>query len=106
MLRRSEGHAFPSLSDDEVGGIPSAMREQPSRKAASVGNRAPPHGGGGSGGVLPLRATTTAVDSKRDARAASKKGVTLAVNLQLLQNVPGWLYELGRGVGNRGVVEA
>jgi uncharacterized membrane protein (TIGR02234 family) len=37
---------------------------------ASVGNRAPPHGGGASGGVLPLRATTTAADSKRDARAA------------------------------------
>ena len=40
--------------------------------AASVGNRAPPHGGGASGGVLPLRATTTAADSKRDARAAHK----------------------------------
>jgi len=36
---------------------------------ASVGNRAPPHGGGASGGVLPLRATTTAADSPRDARA-------------------------------------
>jgi uncharacterized membrane protein (TIGR02234 family) len=36
---------------------------------ASVGNRAPPHGGGASGGVLPLQATTTAADSPRDARA-------------------------------------
>jgi uncharacterized membrane protein (TIGR02234 family) len=36
---------------------------------ASVGNRAPPHGGGASGGVLPLRATTTAADLPRDARA-------------------------------------
>jgi hypothetical protein len=48
------------------------MREQLQNGAASVGNRAPPHGGGVSGGVLPLRATTTAVDSKRDARAAAK----------------------------------
>ena len=37
---------------------------------ASVGNRAPPHGEGGSGGAFPPRATTTAVDSPRDARAA------------------------------------
>src|SRR5688572_3089595 len=41
---------------------------------ASVGNRAPPHGGGGSRGVLPLGATTTAADSKRDARAAQERG--------------------------------
>jgi uncharacterized membrane protein (TIGR02234 family) len=38
---------------------------------ASVGNRAPAHGGGASGGVLPLRATTTAADSPRDARATN-----------------------------------
>src|SRR5215208_1876695 len=43
--------------------------------AASVGNRAPPHGGGGSRGVLPLGATTTAADSKRDARAAHKRAL-------------------------------
>jgi FAD dependent oxidoreductase len=49
-------------------------------RAASVGNRAPTHGGGGSGGVLPLRATTTAADSKRDARAAYKRGVTHVTN--------------------------
>ena len=47
--------------------------------AASVGNRAPPHGEGVSGGVYPLRATTTAVDSKRDARAAPKLKVENAV---------------------------
>ena len=41
-------------------------------QAASVGNRAPPHGEGASGGALPLRATTTAVDSPRDAQAALK----------------------------------
>jgi cysteine desulfurase len=39
---------------------------------ASVGNRAPAHGGGGSRGALPLRATTTAADSQRDARATAK----------------------------------
>ena len=37
---------------------------------ASVGNRAPLHGEGGSGGAFPPRATTTAVDSPCDARAA------------------------------------
>jgi hypothetical protein len=43
-------------------------------QVASVGNRAPAHGGGESGGVLPLRATTAAADSKRDARAAQENG--------------------------------
>jgi hypothetical protein len=38
--------------------------------AAIVGKSAPPHGEGTSGGVLPTRVTTTAADSKRDARAA------------------------------------
>jgi uncharacterized membrane protein (TIGR02234 family) len=37
---------------------------------ASVGNRAPPNGGGARGDVLPPQATTTAGDSQRDARAA------------------------------------
>jgi hypothetical protein len=41
-------------------------------RAASVGNRAPPHGGGASRGAFPLRATTTAADPSRDARAARK----------------------------------
>jgi uncharacterized membrane protein (TIGR02234 family) len=36
---------------------------------ASIGNRAPAHGGGASGGVLPQRATTP--DSPRDARATN-----------------------------------
>jgi 2-polyprenyl-6-methoxyphenol hydroxylase-like FAD-dependent oxidoreductase len=40
------------------------------RAAASVGNRAPAHEGGASGGVLSLGATTTPADSPRDARAA------------------------------------
>jgi hypothetical protein len=90
------------------------MREQLKIRAASVGNRAPPHGGEASRGVLssasdddgggsqarcasssrfelraseiarrrteekraeaffPLRATTTAADPKRDARAAQE----------------------------------
>src|SRR5215213_3659997 len=48
-------------------------RAAPKKPAASVGNRAPTHGGGVSGGVLPLRTTTTAADSTRDARAAPKK---------------------------------
>jgi len=39
---------------------------------ASV-NRAPPHGGGGSRGVLPLWATTTAVDSKRNCASSRPK---------------------------------
>jgi endonuclease/exonuclease/phosphatase family metal-dependent hydrolase len=39
---------------------------------ASVGNRAPTHGGGASGGVLSPRATTTAADPLRDARAAER----------------------------------
>jgi hypothetical protein len=43
-------------------------------RAASVGNRAPRRGGEASGGVLPLRAPTTAADSTRDARAAKKLG--------------------------------
>jgi len=42
---------------------------------ASVGNRAPLSGGGGSRGVLPRRATTTPVDSKRDARASGTGGL-------------------------------
>jgi hypothetical protein len=33
-------------------------------------------------------------------------GVLLAVDLQLLQGVPGGLHEFGKGVGDRGVVEA
>jgi hypothetical protein len=41
--------------------------------AASVGNRAPLSGGGGSRGVLPRRATTTPADPMRDARAANNK---------------------------------
>jgi cysteine desulfurase len=39
---------------------------------ASVGNRAPAHGGGGSTGALSLRATTTAADPQRDARATAE----------------------------------
>jgi hypothetical protein len=92
------------------------MREQCTKRTASVGNRAPPHGGEASGGVVssasdddgggfharcassaqnalrasgiarrrteekraealfPLRATTTAADSTRDARAVHKIG--------------------------------
>ena len=42
------------------------------KTTASVGNRAPTHGGGASGGVLPLRVTTTAADPPRDARAVGK----------------------------------
>ena len=42
-------------------------------RAASVGNRAPPHGGGASGGVLPLRATTTAADPKARCASSSQK---------------------------------
>jgi hypothetical protein len=55
-----------------------------SLRAASVGNRAPPHGEGASGGAFPLRATTTAADSKRDARAVQKLDVEDAV-VALLQ---------------------
>jgi uncharacterized membrane protein (TIGR02234 family) len=40
---------------------------------ASVGNRAPPHGGEESAGVLPPRTTTTAGDTSRDARATADK---------------------------------
>ena len=47
---------------------------------ASVGNRAPPHGGGVRGGVLPPRATTTAADSPRDARAAGNTNARAAGN--------------------------
>src|SRR5215218_6023033 len=55
----------------------SAMREQ--LPAASVGNRAPTHGGGVSGGVLPLRTTTTAADSRCSHRrsAGGDGGTTL-----------------------------
>jgi glycosyltransferase involved in cell wall biosynthesis len=42
------------------------------KTTASVGNRAPTHGEGASGGVLPSRATTTAADPPRDARAVKK----------------------------------
>ena len=42
------------------------------KTTASVGNRAPAHGEGASGGAFPLRATTTAADSPRDARAVGK----------------------------------
>jgi uncharacterized membrane protein (TIGR02234 family) len=38
---------------------------------ASVGNRAPPHGGGAGGGVFPLRATTTAADSRCSRRRSA-----------------------------------
>jgi uncharacterized membrane protein (TIGR02234 family) len=51
----------------------------PTATAASVGNRAPPHGGEGSGGVLPPGATTAA-DSERDARAAAKRDQKLDGN--------------------------
>jgi hypothetical protein len=37
------------------------------------GNRAPPHGGGVSRGVFPLRATTTAADSPRDCASEQTK---------------------------------
>jgi uncharacterized membrane protein (TIGR02234 family) len=47
---------------------------------ASVGNRAPPHGGGVRGGVLPPRATTTAADSPRDARATGNTDTRAARN--------------------------
>ena len=59
----------------------SAMREQCKISTASVGNRAPPHGEGASGGVLPLRATTTAADPKRDARAVQKHSITSRANV-------------------------
>jgi uncharacterized membrane protein (TIGR02234 family) len=52
----------------------------PTATAARVGNRAPPHGGEGSGGVLPPRATTTAADSERDARAADARDQKLDGN--------------------------
>ncbi len=42
------------------------------KTTASVWNRAPTHGGGARGGVLPLRVTTTAADPPRDARAVGK----------------------------------
>jgi len=49
------------------------------KRAASVENRAPSHGGEGSGGVLPLRATTTATDSRCSRRrsAGGDDGTTL-----------------------------
>jgi Protein of unknown function (DUF664) len=52
------------------------MREQLKNPAASVGNRAPAHGGEGSGGVLSSASDDDAADSKRDARAA-EEGVPL-----------------------------
>src|SRR5215208_5081378 len=58
-----------SGSDDNGGGFQARCASSAQKGAASVGNRAPLHGGGGSRGVLPLGATTTAADSKRDARA-------------------------------------
>ena len=45
------------------------------QEAASVGNRAPPRGEGASRGARPLRATTTAAGSSRDARAAQNQMV-------------------------------
>jgi uncharacterized membrane protein (TIGR02234 family) len=72
------GKAVVSASDDpadlwkamDVGVDPTTDARPTENTDASVGNRAPPHGGEASGGVLPLRATTTAADSPRDARAA------------------------------------
>ena len=54
-------------------------RAAPKKPAASVGNRAPTHGGGVSGGVLPLRTTTTAADSRCSHRrsAGGDGGTTL-----------------------------
>jgi len=69
--------ALVSASDDpaelwkamDVGVDPTTDARATGDTGASVGNRASPHGGGGSGGVFPPRATTTAADSPRDARA-------------------------------------
>jgi uncharacterized membrane protein (TIGR02234 family) len=55
----------------DAGVDPTTDARATSNTDASVGNRASAHGGGASGGVLPLRATTTAADSPRDARATN-----------------------------------
>jgi hypothetical protein len=51
------------------------------RLRASV-NRAPPHGGGGSRGVLPLRETTTAADPPRDCASNHKSWRVPAIPLR------------------------
>src|SRR5688500_5186322 len=58
------------MDGGQYGASRATMRPDLDLKAASVANRAPPYGGGASGGALPLRARTTAADPKRDARAA------------------------------------
>jgi DNA-binding Lrp family transcriptional regulator len=50
-----------------------------STPAASVGNRAPPHGGGTSRGVFPLRETTTAAADPKGVREQLKIKVTAMV---------------------------
>jgi uncharacterized membrane protein (TIGR02234 family) len=69
----SQGEA--GASDDDSAELWKALDAgvDPTATDASVGNRAPSHGGGVSGGVLPPRATTTAADSPRDARAAERQ---------------------------------
>src|SRR5215212_7285210 len=121
---------FPLASDNDSGGF-HAMREQPKMGAASVGNRAPPHGGRlarrcpgrasepasemrkaaayqrqpqraeramdteRAEAFFPLRATTTAADSMRDARAAQNGGTAASV-------LAGGTFFAGGGVGLRG----
>src|SRR5215218_1981872 len=72
--RRSERRRSSSASDDDGRGFQARCVSGEQKGPRASANRAPPHGEGASGGVLPLRVTTTAADSKRDARAANKRG--------------------------------
>jgi hypothetical protein len=64
---------YVPLSSADLGFVSLCLQTGCCNEAASVGKRAPQHGGGASRGVLPLRTTTTtAADSKRDGRAAQK----------------------------------
>src|SRR5215211_2398504 len=75
---RSSSHDHLSVQIIDIrpqGQIPCCESPNAARsdlKAASVGNRAPPNGGGTSGGALPLRVTTTAADSRARCASSSK----------------------------------
>src|SRR5215203_7534109 len=72
--RRNERRRSSAARDDDGGGF--RARSAASEGEQSDTDRAPAHGGGMSGGVLPLRGTTTAAGSERDLQRAKASNQT------------------------------
>jgi hypothetical protein len=94
---------LPSGSDDDGGGFTARCASSLKKRLRASGIARRRTEKERAEAFFPLGATTTAADSLRDARAASKKA--LAVDLQLLQGVAGRLHEFGSGIRDRRVVE-